>query len=150
MNTLKPININKSVHYKDTDEIPSSEEEKLQFDVEDLMNQVATSQKQEDPPAVNIGEIPCETHDIALTNGGASLENESISSFTSCSWPNEEYFRIFQNLCDKIPAWKQLIKTPDDLEFRRLKGNSNAVYKVICKNKTPSDVPKALLYRRYE
>lgn len=56
----------------------------------------------------------------------------------------------------RIPSWKTVVKTPDDLKFVRLNGNSNACYKLSIKDKTvipedqKSSTPKNLLYRRFE
>ena len=82
-----------------------------------------------------------------------SIENDDTSSSnTTAWWPNEEHGKIFTHLIEHIPEWKQLIKTPDDLNLKRLNGNSNACFKVELKDHINSDgaIPRALLYRRYE
>jgi len=83
---------------------------------------------------------------------GQSIGNDTNSSFTAQSWPNEEYLKIFSHLIEHIPAWKLLIKTQDDLEIKRLTGNSNACFKVELKAHIISvgKTPRALLYRRYQ
>ncbi len=39
-----------------------------------------------------------------------------------------EQLVMYRNLMAHVPEWAQVVSSPSDLEFRRLKGNSNACY----------------------
>lgn len=63
---------------------------------------------------------------------------------------SHEVPEIYANILEHVPEWKVL--SMDDIEVRRLNGNSNAVFKVSIKNDKHTEIQenRSLLYRRYE
>lgn len=57
-----------------------------------------------------------------------------------------------KHILDVVPQWSKYITTHSCVNFRRLRGNSNACFKVSLSDtiQLDSDVPRHLLYRRYE
>lgn len=81
------------------------------------------------------------------------MGQETCSTYTSPSlWPNEEEFKMYRHITEHVGVWSKVLQSPDDLVFKRLNGNSNACFKVALKDhiETPDNLPRAVLYRRYE
>ena len=59
---------------------------------------------------------------------------------------------MFAQIVKHVPEWRFVLQSPDDLDFKRLNGNSNACYKVSIKDGLYPEMIKtrALLFRRYE
>ena len=59
---------------------------------------------------------------------------------------------MFNHIIQRVPSMAKILKSVDDLTFKRLNGNSNACFKVSIKDGLyPEETEvRSLLYRRYE
>jgi len=132
-------------HFKDTDELSEEKLEHLDLDspsTEETKSAALVELKD------NINNLNLNVDEIKNVSAG----HDTLSAFSSQSWPCEEQLKIFQNVYVRIPMWQPYMKNPENIKFTRLKGNSNACFKIELKTETELEgsVPKMLLYRRYE
>jgi len=84
--------------------------------------------------------------------GGFDLTQEGEGSSLTASSEELEQQQIFEHVYKHVPGWSRCLKSFEDLEYKRLNGNSNACFKVSIKEDLHPEVSetRAVLYRRYE
>lgn len=82
------------------------------------------------------------------------VESDVDEVFTSGKYLTEEEEKpqIFKHVTQHLPEWAQYLKGPDDIDIKRLNGNSNACFKVNIKDGLVPQIlqHRSVLYRRYE
>jgi len=64
-------------------------------------------------------------NDESLKGEGAVSNKDKFSSDQSHEIPE-----LFKNITQHIPLWDAMVKSHEDIEVKRLNGNSNAIFKV--------------------
>lgn len=90
---------------------------------------------------------------VPIKDMGTTLSGfDTVTTLSSAH--TEEQFKIYKHILELVPDWQKLITCPADLSYSRLKGNSNACFRVSLKESIllpdESKIPRQLLYRRYE
>lgn len=90
---------------------------------------------------------------VPIKDMGTTLSGfDTVTTLSSAC--TEEQIKIYKHILELLPEWQKLVSSPMDLTYTRLKGNSNACFRVSLKETIitadDSSIPRQLLYRRYE
>lgn len=137
-------------HYHDTDELLNCPA--IEIDLHSVLS--AAEKITQDIAKLTHEEIQMDfAEPVPIKDMGTTLSGfTTVTTLSSAC--TEEQFKIYIHILELLPEWQKLVSSPTDLSYSRLKGNSNACFRVSLKETiiTPDDssIPRQLLYRRYE